>query len=99
MPSSPYQTPPKPVKLKRGLPNNQGLGGRRNPGGGGDNSNFDDNCPVPKITESQKSRTFDYEFFPYSKKKQSNEECESEESQQSELKENVQQTEVVSIID
>ena len=58
---NPYRTPPKLV--------DQGLGAGANPagaGGGGQAAKFDDNCPVSKKEQSQKSINFNYD---YSKKK------------------------------
>ena len=68
-----YRTAPKVV--------DSGLGAAANPagaGGVGGNAEFDDQCPVPNKEQSQKSKTFDYDYcsnYP-KKKKQSAEQCE-----------------------
>jgi putative component of toxin-antitoxin plasmid stabilization module len=53
------------------------LGGKPNPGGGDDDPDFDDICPVPKKDEAKNEKPVDGDFFPDSKtkKQQSNEDC------------------------
>jgi hypothetical protein len=71
---NPYRTVPKLV--------DQGLGVGGNPAGAGGNAEFNDNCPVLKKEQSQKSKTSDddYRLNSQKKKKQSAEQCELDEN-------------------
>ena len=91
-PINPYRVPPKTVKPRWGLPYNPGLGGKPNPGGGDDDPDFDDICPVPKKDEAKNEKPVDRDFFPDSKtkKQQSNE--------NSQLPENVGKIEIINRI-
>lgn len=71
---NPYPTAPAPKLV------DQKLGAGRNPagaGGGGGNAEFDDNWPVTKKEQLEKSKTFNYDYSLNSekKKKQPAEEC------------------------
>ena len=72
-----YRTAPKVV--------DPGLAAGANPagaGGGGGNAEFDDYCPAPNKEQSQESesKTFDSDYHPKKKKKQSLEQCKFEDN-------------------
>lgn len=69
---NPFRSAPKLVK--------QGFGAAGNPGGGGENPEFDENEQLPKEEKSQNSKTYDNSFTNPKKKQQSAEKCELNET-------------------